>query len=332
VKEIYSYYEQSRPREAYDIYKTWQSSNADPVGKDTNGERDVDTAIAEIKNVREPFCCFLHLNEAHWRYKPPNPFHTAFTDRSIPALIKNIVYWQNRVYGSRPNRLKTIANDINPPAREVETFQNLYRGGIRYCDNLVRKLVESLKSNDIWDNTVFILFGDHGDSFGEEGVFGHHFSMDESLIRVPLLIRDPTGQISAGRVFKPVSLVDIYPTVLSLADADIPENSGFDLSRGTRDEVFSYYDISTHDYYTNDYGVSKDNLPPSIQHIVWRSQSEKVIHYPISDDYYAVGKNKKELQGLLQEHKSRFNRIKSGENNLSEDVQERLKEIGYLQE
>ena len=332
VKKGYSYYNESRPREAYDLYNMWQSSETSLVGKDTDGERDIDTAITEATNITEPFCWFIHLNEAHWQYKPPNPYHTAFTDRSIPALVKNTVYWQNRVYGSRPNRLKTVAGEISPPAREVETFRNLYRGGIRYCDSLVQKLVESLKSADVWDNTIFILFGDHGDSFGENGVFGHHFSMDESLIRVPLLIRDPTGQISSGRVSKPVSLVDIYPTVLSLADADIPENSGFDLTKETRDEAFSYYDISKHDYYTNDYGVSKDDLPPPTQHIVWRSQSEKAIHYPISDEYHTVGKNKKQLRNLLQEHKAGFNLLETGENELSEDVRDRLEKIGYLQE
>lgn len=332
VVKSYSYYEGSRAREAYDLYNLWRSSETSLTGKDTDGERDVNSAIAEVKNITEPFCWFLHLNEAHWPYKPPNPHQTAFTDRSTPALIKNAVYWQNRVYGSRPNRLKTVADEISPPAREVETFRNLYRGGIRYCDSLVQKLVESLKSAGVWDDTVFILFGDHGDSFGENGVFGHHFSMDESLIRVPLLIRDPTGQISSGRVSKPVSLVDIYPTVLSLADADIPENSGFDLTKETRDEAFSYYDISKHDYYTNDYGVSKDDLPPPIQHIVWRSQSEKAIHYPISDEYHIVGANEKELRNLLQEHKAGFNLLENSENELSKNVRDRLEKIGYLQE
>jgi len=332
VEKIYSYYTGSRPREAYDLYNIWRSSETSLIGKNTNGERDVDAAITETTNTTEPFCWFLHLNEAHWQYEPPNPHHETFTDRSIQALIKNAVYWQDRVYGSRPNRLKTIAGDISPPAREVETFRNLYRGGIRYCDSLVQKLVESLKSAGVWDNTIFILFGDHGDSFGEKGVFGHHFSMDESLIQVPLLIRDPTGQISSGQVSKPVSLVDIYPTVLSLADADIPENSGFDLTRETRDEAFSYYDISEHDYYTNDYGVSKDDLPPPTQQIVWRSRSEKAIYYPISDQYHAIGGNEEELRRLLQDHKDEFNILETGKSKLSEDVQDRLEKMGYLQE
>ncbi|NLV11943.1 sulfatase [Haloarcula argentinensis] len=332
IKKGYLYYQDSRPRKVYDLYSMWRSSETSLTGKDTDGEHDVNSAITEMKDIKEPFCWFLHLNEAHWQYKPPNPYHTAFTDRSISALIKNVIHWQNRVYGSRPNRLKTIAGDITPPTREVETFRNLYRGGIRYCDSLVQKLVESLKSAGVWDDTIFILFGDHGDSFGEKGVFGHHFSMDESLIQVPLLIRDPTGQISPGRVSQPVSLVDIYPTILSLAGADIPENSGFDLSKETRDEAFSYYDISEHDYYTNDYGVDKDNLPPPTQHIVWRSQSEKVIHYPISDEYHAVGENEKELKKLLQEHKAGFNLLDTGENKLSKNVQDRLEMMGYLQE
>lgn len=332
VADLYYYYWETRVGEANSLYSQWRVPETSQTGKDTNGEYDVDTAVAETTDIDEPFCWFLHLNEAHWQYKPPNPHHAAFTDRSTPALVQNAAYWQDRVYGSRTNRLKTTAGDITPPAREVETFRNLYRGGIRYCDSLVQKVVEGLKSADVWEDTVLILFGDHGDSFGENGVFGHHFSMDESLIRVPLLIRDPTGQISADRVSDPVSLVDIYPTILELANADIPDNSGYDLSQSSRDEAFSYYDISKQSYYTNDYGVSKEDLPPPIQHTVWRSNSERLTYFPTIDEYRAVGNNKSELRGLLQEHKANFNRITTGSDELSQDVQKRLKEMGYLKE
>jgi arylsulfatase A-like enzyme len=317
---------------AYDLYTRWELSETSPTRKGTNGQNDTDAAVDEISDTTEPFCLFLHLNEAHWKYKPPNPHHRAFTTRSTPAIIKNAVYWQNRVYGTRPNRLKTIAGDITPPEREVETFQNLYRGGIRYCDSLVEKLVEGLKSAGVWDDTIFILFGDHGDSFGERGIFGHHFSMDESIIRVPLLIRDPTGNISSGRVSKPVSLVDIYPTILSLAKANIPDNSGIDLSTDTRDEAFSYYDVSDHDFYTNDYGIKKQELPSPIQYTVWRSQSERLTYYPISDTYRAIGDNESELRDRLQEHKAGFTELETNSHELSKDVQKRLEDIGYLKE
>lgn len=335
VENTYTHYNQNRVKEACTLYRRWRLAETESSGRSATGNNAaIDTAIAraETNEIEEPFCWFTHLGGAHWPYKPPSPHHAIFTDRSVPELVKNAVYWQERVYGSGTNRLRAIVGEIDPPATETETFLNLYRGGIRYCDTLIRRLVESLKSAGVWDDTVFIVFGDHGDAFGEMGVFGHHFSMDESLIRVPLLIRDPTSRIPPDRVSEPVSLLDIYPTVLRLVGADVPENSGVDLSRGTRSEAFSYYNISEYDFYTTDYGVNKKDLPPPIQHTVWRSSSERLTHFPGSDDCHVIGDNERELWELLNEHRSGFKRLEAGSREIERGVQERLRHMGYLKE
>lgn len=52
-------------------------------------------------------------------------------------LAYDAVWWQDRVYGSRVNRLKVATGAIKPQQREVETFKKLYAGRIRYPDSLV---------------------------------------------------------------------------------------------------------------------------------------------------------------------------------------------------
>lgn len=320
-----------RTKEALGLIEEWRSRETSLTGKDAEGEHDVDEVVRVAADVEEQFFLFLHLNEAHWRYVPPNPHHRTFTDRPLSSLVKNAVYWQDRVYESRRARLETMAGDITPPEREVETFRNLYRGCIHYCDCLVRKLVEGLKSAGVWENTVFVLFGDHGESFGEWGVFGHHFSMDDSVLRVPLLVRDPTGRIPSSRVSDPVSLVDVYPTLLGIADADGLENSGVGLSATTRNEAYSYYDVSEHNYYTNDYGVSKADIPPPIQHTVWRSESQRLTHFPLTDGYRTAGNDENELRELLREHRAGFDVLENDSTDIREDVRRRLEDVGYLQ-
>ncbi|WP_256545635.1 sulfatase-like hydrolase/transferase [Halobellus inordinatus] len=125
-----------------------------------------------------------------------------------------MAWWQGNVYGGRENRLKAATGSIKPPQREVDTFENLYAGEIRYADSLV----ETLRAQGQWEDTVFVLFGDHGDSFGDGGVFGHQYFVHNSIIRVPSLVRDPTGTLESGVVESLVSLVDLYPTILSLSD------------------------------------------------------------------------------------------------------------------
>lgn len=323
-----------RSFEGVKTYKKWLGQSAAESGKDTYGENDIDSAISETDGTEQPFCWFVHLNEAHWKYDPPKPYHKRFSNRSSVSLAKNISHWQDLVYGSRTNRLNTISGKFEPPEREVETFQNLYRGGIRYCDSLIEKLISELKSAGVWDETVLIVFGDHGDSFGEDGVFGHHFTTDESVIRVPLLIRDPTGEIQPGRVTDPVSLVDIYPTVLSLAGADAPENSGVDLTDSSRDESYVYYNVREHEYYTEapQRGVRKDDLPSPTQHVIWRSSDERLTRYPHLDEYDSNSDRDRDLLRQLKSHTEELEDVVPEGQDLDKDVQERLEDMGYLRE
>lgn len=316
------------------LYREWANEDDDWTGKERPGENDVDSALEQVEELTEPFCWFVHLNDAHWQYEPPKPHHKAFTDRSALSLTKNIVYWQERVYGSRTSRLETISGAFEPPNTEVQTFRDLYQGAIRYCDALIEKLVRGLQSAGVWDETVLIVFGDHGDSFGENDVFGHHFTTDESVIRVPLLIRDPTQQLQNGHVSDPVSLVDLYPTILDLAGVDVPDNSGIELTEGTRSEAYTYYDISDHEYYTQapDRGVSKDDLPAPTQHVVWRSADDRLTHYPQSNEYEVRGDRREELQNRLEDHRNGLTKVATGGQNLSGDVERRLEDMGYLKE
>jgi len=62
---------------------------------------------------------------------------------------------------------------------------------------------------------------------GEYGLFGHSFSVADELIRVPLLIRDPTGQLKSGRRSDIVLLNDLYPTILDLVGVKPPQTKVF---------------------------------------------------------------------------------------------------------
>ena len=76
--------------------------------------------------------------------------------------------------------------------------------------------MELLRSRKLMDNTIVILTADHGENFGEHHLMSHELSIYDTLLRVPLLIRYPSG-VSAGlRVENPVQLIDIFPSLLSI--------------------------------------------------------------------------------------------------------------------
>ena len=84
---------------------------------------------------------------------------------------------------------------------------------IEEVDYYVGQLVKQLRDAGQWNNTLILLTSDHGELLGSHGMMGKSNLLEESA-RVPLILTLP-GTIPAGRVVnEPVSLVDLYATLL----------------------------------------------------------------------------------------------------------------------
>jgi len=111
-----------------------------------------------------------------------------------------------------------------PYAREYAAQP--YDGEIAFADEQVGRLLRFLKEKGIYQNTVIVLCGDHGESLGEHGEKTHGFFIYNATMHVPLIIRLPDNRLSekaaARTVADPVSLVDIMPTVLEAIGLQVP--------------------------------------------------------------------------------------------------------------
>jgi arylsulfatase A-like enzyme len=128
---------------------------------------------------------------------------------------------------------------------EYYDFIRAYLASIHYADFLLGQVLDHMDDNDLWDNTHLVLWSDHGWQLGEKLMF-RKFSLWERALRVPLMIAGPS--ITPAKIDTPVSLVDLAPTLLSLAGLDSDPNlSGFDiLSKNTRSYACSTWGISQH--------------------------------------------------------------------------------------
>ncbi len=99
---------------------------------------------------------------------------------------------------------------------DLEEIVALYDGEIAFTDRHVGMVLDKLKELDLYDRTLIVVTGDHGDEFFEHGNKGHRTTLYEEVIRVPLVIRRPGG-VTGGRTIAPVvGIVDIAPTILDL--------------------------------------------------------------------------------------------------------------------
>jgi len=110
----------------------------------------------------------------------------------------------------------------NPPEPyRTEYAGRLYDGGIAFADEQVGRLVRFLKDNGIYQNSIIVLAGDHGEGLGEHGEKTHGFFIYNSTMHVPLIIRVP-DTAHGKTVSDSVSLVDLMPTVLEAVGVEIP--------------------------------------------------------------------------------------------------------------
>jgi lipoteichoic acid synthase len=98
---------------------------------------------------------------------------------------------------------------------------NRYLNTLRYQDSFLQKLFRQYKELGLYENTVFVILGDHGESFGEHSLNTHGFSMYEEGLRIPMLIHDANQFQSGARVAAPVSQLDVVPTVVDLLGYEI---------------------------------------------------------------------------------------------------------------
>jgi len=110
----------------------------------------------------------------------------------------------------------------NPPVEWAGAMSELYDDNIAYFDAHFGRLIEWLKAEGLYDNTLIVFTGDHGEEFHEHGGWWHGTTLYEEQVRVPLIIKFP-GQARAGTEdTAPARSLDIAPTVLDVLGLEAP--------------------------------------------------------------------------------------------------------------
>ena len=120
---------------------------------------------------------------------------------------------------------------LEPAEREREIARWLYDRGVETLDRQLGEFFADLRRAGLWDETLIVLTGDHGEAFGEHGFFLHTTPHEETL-RVPLLVKWPRSTARAGvTTNRFATALDIAPTILGhfgLPSGDLP---GHDLAQ-----------------------------------------------------------------------------------------------------
>jgi hypothetical protein len=121
-----------------------------------------------------------------------------------------------------------------------------YRNALHYGDISLGNLVDGIRERGLEEKTIWIIYGDHGEAFGQhEGNYGHTFALYDENVHVPMLIAAPGSRNGQMRVRKVVSLVDMAPTVLDVLGLQVPKGyQGESMLGGERRMALFFTDYS----------------------------------------------------------------------------------------
>jgi uncharacterized sulfatase len=131
------------------------------------------------------------------------------------------------------NLVEKVADGCPFSEDEWEALKALYDAEVRYTDMFVGSLFERIQQS--FDNTIFVITADHGEHFGEHGVLAHRYVLDDSLLRIPLVING----LDIEATDTPVQHTDVMRTILRVAGADAAFVDGIDLRSKTREFAVS---------------------------------------------------------------------------------------------
>jgi len=163
----------------------------------------VDLAISRIKEAKKPFFLFMHVEDTHFPF--PNIKNPELSGKKdINDILLKIKTESQREYVKK----RIIDGSLN----SLEDIKNKYDLAIKTTDAEIGRLVNFLKNEGLWNETIFVVLSDHGDSIDEHGIYFSHSGLFDETIHVPLIMKFP--KIGKKEIYGLVQNIDIAPTIL----------------------------------------------------------------------------------------------------------------------
>jgi choline-sulfatase len=180
---------------------------------------------------------------------------------------------------------------------EIRRARAAYWGLVTRVDTLIGHILDTLRANDLLENTLIIYTSDHGDMLGEHGLWWKHVFYEHS-VRVPLIISWP-GHITGGqRGANVVSASDVNATILDALDAPpLPESPGRSLLPLMTGQATDWDDVAFSEYCTDQFCGDKT----CFQRMIRRDQWKLIYYHGQAPQLFDLVNDPQELHDLAQD-------------------------------
>lgn len=242
--------------DTYPVHVDDAPGEYDVIDRESRLAANVDRTVEWLAERGErPFFLFFHTYEAHSPYRAPEDlvrrFEPGFDARAELARANAAIERWNtsrevdadgalaivlaRLRG--PDGMTTIQGGAELVQRSkalglgpkealshpavVARVRNLYDAGLASLDRGLARLLDALDQPGVRENTLVVMFSDHGEGLGDHGEIEHGETLHESVLRIVGLLRAPWLDSAPRRIPDLVRLTDVAPTVLDLASLDV---------------------------------------------------------------------------------------------------------------
>jgi len=248
----------------------WAVTNAPALyaAKDSMTAFFTDEVIKYI-SVHDHRAWFVHLSHftSHPPFVAPTPYNDMYDLSTAPPPVRMpsvedearqhpylAHYLFNQIGAPFTVGADSKRDNLRLTDGDIRQIRSTYYGMISEFDAQVGRLIDYLKSADLYDNTLIVVTSDHGEHLGDHWMFAKFSYFDQSF-RIPLIVRDPTMAADGGRghqVDAFTESVDVMPTILDwlglAAPAQCDGESVLPFCHGTsphawRSEVHAEFDF-----------------------------------------------------------------------------------------
>jgi arylsulfatase A-like enzyme len=180
------------------------------------------TAVNFIDSYQrsQPFFLKVSFIRPHSPYDPPARFMTMYEGAELPRAQAG--KWAARYEARNSDGDDIWRGKLAEP--EIRRSRQAYYGCVTHVDEQIGRILNALEKRGWLDETLIVFTSDHGDMTGDQNLWRKSYAYEPSA-RIPMLMRWPTGLISARRgqvMTQPVELRDILPTFLEAAGSEPP--------------------------------------------------------------------------------------------------------------
>jgi arylsulfatase A-like enzyme len=192
--------------------------------------------LVERKNIAgdRPIFSFINLMGTHMPYRPPH----RLIERFAPGVLreKSARRYLNHFNGDIFGWLAPLSGNLDQQQKAV--LDGMYDAEVAFQDELVGEFIETLRSKGRLDRTLLIICADHGEHLGEKQLMGHCVSLYSELVHVPLIVRDPSENLSRGTtVERTVSTRRIFHTAVTAAGLAHPHEEALTLAQSAANKA-----------------------------------------------------------------------------------------------